>query len=53
MVEIIVEEFCTYTLLPTAQLERTESRIFVLYCTKREARDIVRLATKFGLTTKV
>lgn len=34
------------------QLERTESRVFVLYCTRREARELVRMAKSLGLTRK-
>ena len=34
------------------QLDRTESRVFVLYCTRREARELLRVARGLGLTRK-
>ena len=38
--------------LDLAPLARTESRVFLLYCTRKEAVDIMDEAAKLGLTGK-
>ena len=35
-----------------APLARTESRVFLLYCTRKEAKDILKHAQQLGLTRK-
>ena len=35
-----------------APLVRTESRVFLLYCTRKEAKEIMSQAEKLGLTRK-
>ena len=35
-----------------ATIQRTESRVFLLYCTKKEGQELMRSARELGLTTK-
>ena len=35
-----------------SKIAKTESRIFLLYCTRKESKEIMRFARQHGLTTK-